>query len=69
MILSDRVSGKMPAWGLLFAAAALAIVSLPGLSLAQKSAGPTVGTSEQIATSPGKPRLDRSAARADRIGI
>ena len=35
MILSDRVSGRVPAWGLA-AAALLALVSLPGWSVAQK---------------------------------
>ena len=40
MILSDRVSGTLPIWGLV--AAAVAIVSLPGWSLAQKPAEMTV---------------------------
>jgi beta-lactamase regulating signal transducer with metallopeptidase domain len=47
MILSDRVSGRMPGWGLM-AAAALEIVTLPGLSLAQRSAGTSVPSSEKI---------------------
>jgi beta-lactamase regulating signal transducer with metallopeptidase domain len=50
MILSDRVSGKLPGWGLI-AAAALAIVSLPGLSLAQRSARAAIAAPEQIAES------------------
>ena len=69
MILSDRVSGRMPVWGLV-AAAALAIVSLPGLSVAQKSARTSVPSSEQLAESRrARPHLDRGTARADRIGV
>ena len=44
MILSDRVSGTLPRWGLL-AAALVATVSLPGWSLAQKPAETAVATS------------------------
>ena len=39
MILSERVSGKVPAWGLA-AAAALALFALPGWSLGQNPAEP-----------------------------
>ncbi len=39
MILSERVSGKVPTWGLA-AAAALAFLALPGWSLGQKPADP-----------------------------
>jgi beta-lactamase regulating signal transducer with metallopeptidase domain len=65
MILSDRVCGTLPKWGRL-AAASLAIVSLPGWSLAQKPAEITV-------TSPdGTVRHDEqdgraAAARLDQI--
>ena len=65
MILSDRVSGRMPVWGLM-AAAALAIVSLPGLSLAQKSAGTSVPSSEQIAES-ARQSPASTAARLEQI--
>ena len=65
MILSDRVSGKMPAWGLM-AAAALAIVTLPGLSLAQKSAETIVASSVETAES-AKQNPTSTAARLEQI--
>ena len=68
MILSDRVSGRMPVWGLV-AAAALAIVALPGLSLAQKSAGNDRRarlSKSQRAPSKARPRRQRGSSRSNR---
>jgi beta-lactamase regulating signal transducer with metallopeptidase domain len=65
MILSDRVSGRLPSWALI-AAAALAIVSLPGLTLAQKSADTLVASTEQVAES-ARQNPTSTAARLEQI--
>ena len=54
MILSDRVSGRMPLWGFL-AATVLALVSLPGWSLAQKPEERTAGSPGEVA-----PQVDQN---------
>ena len=56
MILSDRVSGRMPLWGFL-AASVLALVSLPGWSLAQKPEERTAGSPGEVA-----PQVDQNPA-------
>jgi beta-lactamase regulating signal transducer with metallopeptidase domain len=65
MILSDRVSAKVPVWGLA-AAALLALVSLPGWSVAQKPAERTAPTAIAAEDQPGQ-NAGATAARLEQI--
>jgi hypothetical protein len=65
MILSDRVSGNVPAWGFAVAAV-LALVSLPGWSLAQNPAETTAASSHETAT-PHEQTDGSTSARLDQI--
>ena len=65
MVFSDRVSGTLPVWGLV-AAAAFAIVSLPGLSLARQPAETIAAKVEQGPTSTAA-RLEQIEAELKRV--
>ena len=74
MILSDRVSGRVPAWGLA-AAALLALVSLPGWSVAQKpperTAPTAIATADQLDQNAGAAaaRLEQIEAELKRLSL
>jgi hypothetical protein len=65
MILSDRVSGRLPLWGFV-AAAALALVTLPAWSVAQKPADNAEATAGTIASQP-EQNARATAARLEQI--